>query len=409
MWGTQHDAVCVSCLRWTNVNMMDTDHAQPLKLIKERLLRLADAMSADPTIFDGLHSAAVKAGNTPTPAESYFIVKGTGTDRTFALNEEGLSAYSHNMGNLMKMCKACNQGAGKHFGSLAEWLTGNPFYGKSLADTFPSGPGTTRIVDQNTAGKTPSQVIYSHVTDTYGEAVQSTYTAHQFNEFSHRKITSTARKQFEVKQTPLSTTRSEREAQLEERGRRNDVMVRSTKVLQEHSSRKDREEIRPGSPERDEADLKEHFKAGEEKRSRKRKSEDSDYEGFVKLARSGAPTDVKSVGDAKKQAVAQQANEEGRRQFAQDKQAGVAAALAADLSLDQSMATFGREPGYVEGFTDTLTLRAAAAAAGHADGINNLPVTLPAAADPAAAIRLIQDYVGGYNRGRAEAAGGMVV
>ena len=89
MWGTQHDAVCVSCLRWTNVNMMDTDHAQPLKLIKERLLRLADAMSADPTIFDGLHSAAVKAGNTPTPAESYFIVKGTGTDRTFALNEEG--------------------------------------------------------------------------------------------------------------------------------------------------------------------------------------------------------------------------------------------------------------------------------------------------------------------------------
>ena len=44
------------------------------------------------------------------------------------------------MGNLMKMCKACNQGAGKHFGSLAEWLTGNPFYGKSLADTFSRAP-----------------------------------------------------------------------------------------------------------------------------------------------------------------------------------------------------------------------------------------------------------------------------
>jgi hypothetical protein len=408
MWGTQHDAVCVSCLRWTNVNMMDTDHAQPLKLIKERLLRLADAMSADPTIFDGLHSAAVKAGNTPTPADSYFIVKGTGTDRTFRLNEEGLSAYSHNMGNLMKMCKACNQGAGKHFGSLAEWLTGNEFYGQSLADTFPSGPGTTRIVDQNTAGKTPSQVIYSHLTDTYGQAVESTYTAHQFNEFSHRKITSTARKQFEVKQTPPSTTRSEREAQLEERGRRNDAMVRSTKVLQEHFSRKDREEIRSGSPERDQTDLKEHFKVSEEKRSRKRKSEDTDYDGFVKLARSGAPTDVKSVGDAKKQAVVLQANEEGRRQFALDKQAGIADALAADLSQDQSLATIGREPGYVEGFTDTLTLRAAAAAAGHADGINNLPVTLPTAADPAATVCLIQDYVVGYNFGRAEAAGRMV-
>jgi len=409
MWGTQHDAVCVSCLRWTNVNMMDTDHAQPLKLIKERLLRLADAMSADPTIFDGLHSAALKAGNTPTPAESYFIVKGTGPDRTFRLNEEGLSAYSHNMGNLMKMCKACNQGAGKHFGSLAEWLTGNPFYGKSLADTFPSGPGTARIVDQNSAGKAPSELIYSHLTDTYSEAVQSTYTAHQFNEFSHRKITSTARKQFEVKQTPPSTTRTEREAELEERGRRNDAMVRSTKVLQEHFSRKDREEIRSGSPERDETDLKEHFKVGEEKRSRKRKSEDTDYEGFVKLARSGAPTDVKSVGDAKKQAVVLQANEEGRRQFAMDKQAGIADALAADLSQDLSTATIGREPGYVEGFTDTLTLRAAAAAAGYADGINNLPVTLPAAADPTATIRLIQDYVGGYNRGRAEATGGIVV
>jgi hypothetical protein len=402
-WATGHDAVCVSCLRWTNVNMMDTDHAQPLKLIKERLLRLADAMSADPTIFDGLHSAATKAGNTPTPVESYFIVKGTGPDRTFKLNEEGLSAYSHNMGNLMKMCKACNQGAGKHFGSLAEWLTGNPFYGKSLADTFPSGPGTTRIVDQNSVGKTPSEVIYSHVTDTYGEAVKSTYPVHQFNEFSHRKITSTARKQYEVKQTPVSTARSEREAELDERGRRNDMMVRSTKVLQEHFSRKDREKIRAGSPEREEVELKEHFKVSEEKRSRKRKAEDTDYEGFVKLARGGKPTDLTGLGDAKKRAVAIQANEEGQRQSVQDKQAGIAAALAADLSLDQSLATVGREPGFIEGFTDTLKLRTGAVVAGHAAGINNHPLSLPAAADPAVTLRLAQDYVAGYNSGRAEA------
>ena len=313
------------------------------------------------------------------------------------------------MGNLMKMCKACNQGAGKHFGSLAEWLTGNPFYGKSLADTFPSGPGTTRIVDQNSAGKTPSQVIYSHLTDTYGEAVRVDLHSAPVQRIQspedHLDGAQAVRGQAD---TPEHDTKRAR-------GATGGTRPPERRDGAQHQGAAGAFfEKGPGSSparlaERDEADLKEHFKAGEEKRSRKRKSEDSDYEGFVKLARSGAPTDVKSVGDAKKQAVAQQANEEGRRQFAQDKQAGVAAALAADLSLDQSMATFGREPGYVEGFTDTLTLRAAAAAAGHADGINNLPVTLPAAADPAAAIRLIQDYVGGYNRGRAEAAGGMVV
>lgn len=148
-WGTAHDAVCVSCLRWTNVTMMDTDHAQPLRVFKAKLLRLAEAMSAEPAIYDELHTAATIAGTSPTPVENYFIVKGTGKRRTFRLNQEGLTAYSHNVDNLMKMCKACNQGGAKHFGGMAEWLTANKFYGKSLADTFPSGLGSMRIVDQD--------------------------------------------------------------------------------------------------------------------------------------------------------------------------------------------------------------------------------------------------------------------
>ena len=89
MWRTGHDAVCVSCLRWTIVTMMDTDHAQPLKVFKKKLLRLAEAMSAEPAIYDELHTAATTAGTSPTPVENYFIVKGTGKSRRFRLNEEG--------------------------------------------------------------------------------------------------------------------------------------------------------------------------------------------------------------------------------------------------------------------------------------------------------------------------------
>ena len=101
--------------------MMDTDHAQPLRVFKEKLLRLAESMSAEPAIYDELHTAATRAGTSPTPVENYFIVKGIGAGRTFRLNQEGLTAYSHNVDNLMKICKACNQGGA---GISAAWRNG---------------------------------------------------------------------------------------------------------------------------------------------------------------------------------------------------------------------------------------------------------------------------------------------
>jgi hypothetical protein len=396
-------AVCVSCLRWVDINLMDTDHAQPLTVIQGKLIRLAEAMSTDPTIYDELHDAALKAGTSPTPAENYFIVKGVGKKRTFQLNLEGLRAYSHNLDNLMKMCKACNQGAGKHFGGLAEWLIGNPFYGKTIADTFPSGPGTGRIVDKNSSGLGPSQAIYSHVTGTYGAAVQSTYPAYQFSEYTHKTVTSTTRKQFELKQTPASTVRDERQTELDERGRRNDSMVRSTKVLHKHYSRKDRAEIRSGSPERDEKELDEHLEAKEKKRAEKRKREDSQYEGFVKLAKTGTPTDAASISDAKSKAVAELANRDAQQQFDLDKRAGIADALAADLSLDQSLATMNRPLGYVQGFDSILQLRKDTAVAGYQDGMNKNNLALPTHPDMAVTVRLMQDYGGAYNKGKADA------
>ena len=64
--------------------------------------------------------------------------------------------------------------------------------------------------------------------------------------------------------------------------------------------RKEREEIRAGSPEREEKALEQHFETSAETRKRKRTAEDPEYDGFVKLARSGTPTDVSTIGDAKK-------------------------------------------------------------------------------------------------------------
>lgn len=396
-------AVCVSCLRWVDINMMDTDHAQPLTVFKGRLIKLAEAMSGDPTIYDDLHQAASMAGTNPTPVEQYFIVTGVGAKRTFQLNLEGLTAYSHNLDNLMKMCKACNQGAGKHFGGLIEWLIGNPFYGKTLADTFPSGPGTARIVDKNTSGLSPSQAIYGHLTSTYGEAVQLSYPALQFSEYTHKTVTSTTRKQYELIQTPHSRSRDEREAELDDRGRRNDSMVRSTKVMHEHYSKKDRPEIRSGSPERDEKELVEHLGAKDNKRADKRKREDNQYEGFVKLAKTGAPTDTNSISDAKSKAVAELANRDAQQHFDLDERSGITDALAANLSLDQSLATFGRPLGYVQGFDNTLQLRLNAASAGHQDGSNNNNLTLPTNPEMSVAVRLIQDYAAAYNKGKADA------
>ena len=109
----------------------------------------------------------------------------------------------------------------------------------------------------------------------------------------------------------MSATRTEREQELEERGRRNEVMVRSTKVLHQQFLKKDRPEIRAGSPEREEKALEQHFQTSAETLNRKRTAEDPEYDGYLKSARSGAPTDVSTVGDAKKRAVAQQANQEG--------------------------------------------------------------------------------------------------
>jgi len=206
----------------------------------------------------------------------------------------------------------------------------------------------------------------------------------------------------------VSATRTEREQELEERGRRNEVMVRSTKVLHQQFLKKDRPEIRAGSPEREEKALEQHFQTSAETRKRKRTAEDPEYDGYLKLARSGAPTDVSTVGDAKKKAVAQQANQEGQRQFAQDRVIGSTDALTANLSLDQSLATIGRPAGYLQGFSETLQRRSDAAAAGYMDGLNNDPVALPVAADPVVALRLTQDYVACYNKGKAEAALGMV-
>ena len=77
-------------------------------------------------------------------------------------------------------------------------------------------------------------------------------------------------------------------------------MVRSTKVLHQQFLKKDRPEIRAGSPEREEKALEQHFETSAETRKRKRTAEDPEYDGFVKLARSGTPTDVSTIGDAKK-------------------------------------------------------------------------------------------------------------
>jgi hypothetical protein len=399
----------VSCLKWTDINLMDTDHAQPLKVIKAKLIGLAQLMTNDPAMYDQLDRDANAAGINPSPVAKYFIPDGAGANRSFVLNQEGLVAYSHNLNNLVKMCKACNQGAGKHAGGLAEWLAGNRFYGPAFAATFPSGLRSSRIGDQNASGQSASQAIYGQVKDVYLPALQSIYPAHQLNQFLHHKVTSTKQKQEDLALTPISPARGARSEELEDRGRKHELTALSTQVLLDYAKKKNRAKVRGKSPQREAQELKERLDSNEERRRAKRRREEPDFPEARKKARWGTPTDPTHITDVDTKEMIEQANMEGLEDFEQDRQAGTTEALFADLKADPTALTSPEAPGYRLGFNTAFAKRVKASQDGYADGQGDRASTLPPdEPDSALWAKLAKDYTLAYNNGRANRGSAMV-
>lgn len=394
-------AVCASCLKWVDAAMMDSDHVQALSILKKKLMTLAKLMSADPTVYDTLDTtASVK----PSPVSQFFIVKGKGKDREFNLSQEGLTAYSHNMGNLIKMCKACNQGEGKHGGDLRTWLAKNPFFGQAFADKFATGPGTARVVEKTMSGEMPAEMIYKHLEDTFGSSVQSSYPSLQLQLFSHRTLTSHAQSRFETKSLPdTDATKKEKEKELDLRERRADHLVKSTRSVHAHFKNDDLPPMAPGSPEREDKELKQYFKDKETKRREKRDREEPDYPTYFASASQGTPTDVTKIPAPKKARIAEQANREGQQEYEKGVADGTQAALTADLTADHTAALSTKSAGYKVGFQATLTRRAKAFTDGEAHGLTGSLLVPPTAdLNPAVSHQLMVDYMAGYNVGLAK-------
>lgn len=383
--------ICPGCGGGMHGELFEVDHQQALSDIRNKLYDLAEAMSLDSTLHD-----KIKAG-TPD-YDKYFLETESDTKQEPDVTPRNgaLSAFSNDLGNLMRLCRICNGATGKSDIAFLEWYQANPFFGPLfVARNLPTAV-TGSVLARTKSGGGWGKAARDWFVEHHLPILKENFVVNRLAELIRNKLAKQSQAAMKEKHETDPVKKGEYKREVEELSAVTTAFTGSTKVLADYLE-KGPTRFAPGSPARLVGDVQNVVKK-REKRKRVEEAEVSDPYVFGWMAGGEKfPYDDSQYGSMREMAQYglgyQQGIVENDHRYAQGYQDALGAALS--QRLDE-----GTHPSYRQGFGLAMSRRRSSYRSGYDHGANGLPPDpnrIPKGVDGEA--QFLRDYMTGYAAG----------
>lgn len=384
--------VCPGCGRSMDVNLFEVDHQDAFSHIRDQLWKLADDMTQDPDLADGIED------DLGTKFDLYFAAsisrRGKKKTTTLEPTKYAMSVFSNDLENLLRLCRLCNGATGKSDTDVLEWYMNNSLLGPEFIQHYVDDQSSQQVPMRAKGDKGWGHAAREWFAQRHWPVLKKIRPIANFQEVVHKSLMA----ETDVKLKAAYARRASEQGRLTARGeqieRQNDISIGMTEVLTEGHIRTDQPMIGKKSPEADVKQFRTFRDEQVQARIKKRATETPEYKIGLSDGYGGKPEDLKAYADMETQRY-REGRKAGKAVAAAERERGYADGVTGTRTLNSGQSAY-----YDEGFGLGDTRCADVVEAGRRHGTKNADLSSGVALDELGAAFLMQAYMNAYNDGR---------
>jgi Domain of unknown function (DUF4157) len=399
--GHGYQQICATCGHLTPASQFEVDHQQAFSEIRDNLIKLASAMTSDPSLYQSVKKGAKNF-------DTMFSVTGTPGKTGFEVSAYGavVHLYSNDMTNLMRICRSCNGPWGKSDMAMFDWFVKSPYFGQPFLNAYQPQNPQLQVIARTRQGKGWGEAAREWFATHHLPVLQNLQLLAHLQELVRQRLTEQSNTGVQAFQEVNTSKKRKLEDSRDQLDLNNKGMLAPLKVEHDYQDGtllgEKPYEFAPSSPLRmtnETIDLK------KKRQLRKRNEKLAKTKGYAvgeQDGQTGVDTNrPDSTADQDDQDAYQLGYEAGLKEHSKVVENGESDALATDLTFDvKSYAPIDQV--YGEAFKEMFWKRLAAWWAGHDAFTQDTGLDVGYATGERHAQALLRDYMSGYERARTD-------